>query len=141
VISQPTDGILPCRRRPIPFIITEQRRKKNGEKPLRFHDFTILSLTFFLIELLFWGNRVICDISAHRLIFAPPPLSTNCVDIKRVATQKEWREIIAFSRFYSSSTHLFFNEIDLFWGEHVICDISAHRVIFPRQCHRPITFI
>ena len=45
----------------------------------------------FLIKLLFWGERLICDyISAHRHIFAPSPPPPASVDLNRAATQKEW---------------------------------------------------
>jgi hypothetical protein len=60
VISQPTDQLLPRRqRRPLSYVKTERQRKKNGEKPLCFYDFTILSLTFFSVKLLFSG--LVCD--------------------------------------------------------------------------------
>jgi hypothetical protein len=39
--------------RPLAFITTERGRKKNGENPLCFDDFTAFSLTIFSIELLF----------------------------------------------------------------------------------------
>ena len=48
VISQLTDIFLPRHRRcQLALIKTDQGRKKNGEKPLRFDDFAILRLTFF----------------------------------------------------------------------------------------------
>ena len=76
VISQLTDGFLPChRRRPLALIKTEQLRKNNGKKPLRFDDFTSLLLTFFQLNCYFRGKRVFCDIAAHIQIFIPPPPS------------------------------------------------------------------
>jgi hypothetical protein len=56
VISQPTDGFLPRRRRrPLAFVTKERRRKKNGENPMCFDDFTVCLLTIFSITLLFSG--------------------------------------------------------------------------------------
>ena len=64
---------------------------------------------FFQLNCYSWGERVICDISAHRLIFAPPPPLPDRVYINRAATRKEWWETIANWQFYNSFTHLFFN--------------------------------
>jgi hypothetical protein len=169
VISLVTDRFLLRRcRRPLAFIKKEQRCKRNGEKPLRFDDFSVLVLTIFSIKLLllgqthepwylspqtdfchaaavtrsrilkqsgnakrmvrnnhifsifqffyspffqlncyFWGYHVICDISAQRRIFVPPPPLPSHVHENRAAMQKEWREIIALWSFSSSSNHLF----------------------------------
>ena len=51
VISQPTDGFLPRRRRrPLAFITIERRHIKNGENTLYFDDFTVCFLTFFQLN-------------------------------------------------------------------------------------------
>jgi hypothetical protein len=91
---------------------------------------TILSLTFFQSNCYFGGKRVICDISAHRLIFALPTPPPYHVSIKRAVTQKEWLETIAFSQFSNSFTHLFFPLNCYFWGKRAICDISVQMLIF-----------
>jgi hypothetical protein len=71
VISLITDAFLPrYRRRPLAFIKTERRCKKNGEKRVGVDDFEVLLLTFFPIKLLF---SVRSDISNHRPNYAPPP--------------------------------------------------------------------
>jgi hypothetical protein len=117
----------------IAFIITECQRKRNGKKPLHFDNFTVLLLAFFQLNFYFCGERMICDISAHRLIFAPPPPPLppppDCVYYNRAARQKEWWDAITIWQFYSSFSPLF-QLICNFGSKHVICDISAHRLIF-----------
>ena len=50
VISQPTAGFLPSRRRrPLACITTERQRKKNRENALHLDNFTVCLLTFFSI--------------------------------------------------------------------------------------------
>ena len=85
---------------------------------------------------------MICDISAHRLIFAAlsPPLP-NRIYWNRAAMQKEWWETIAFWQIYSSFTHLFFNQIAIF-GTNPRSVISQFTVWFlSRRCSCPIEFI
>ena len=54
VISQPTDGFLPRRRRrPLASTTTEQPRKNNGENRLCFDDVTVCLLTFFQLNCYF----------------------------------------------------------------------------------------
>ena len=89
VISQPTAGFFPRRRRrPLAFITTERQRKKIGENRSRFDDFTVCLLTFFSIKLLFSCYHVISDIAADRWIFAPPPPPPARVYDNRATTQK-----------------------------------------------------
>jgi hypothetical protein len=71
------------------FITTEQHRKKKGEKPLHLDDFSVLLLTFFQLNYYSWGEPVVGDISAHRLIFSLLPMPPNRVYYNRVAMQKE----------------------------------------------------
>ena len=89
------------------------KQSGDAKRMVRNHcELTILQFfhsPFFQLNCYSWGERVICDISAHRLIFAPPPLPPDRVYINRAATRKEWWETIDFSWFYSSFTHLFFN--------------------------------
>jgi hypothetical protein len=91
VISQLTDGFF-CRRRirPLVFIKTKWRRKKNDENHLFFDDFRFFSLTFFSINRYFRGYRASREITTHRQIFAPPPPSPTFVYYNRVATKIEW---------------------------------------------------
>ena len=64
---------------------------------------------FFQLNCYFWGKRVICDISAHRQIFATLSPSLARVYWNRAAPQKERWETICFGWFFSSFTNLFFN--------------------------------
>jgi hypothetical protein len=77
-----------CHCHPIALIITERQNKKNGEKPLSFDDFTFLILTYFQLICYFLAEPVIGDIAAHRVIFAPPPLPSDRVDLNRAAKKK-----------------------------------------------------
>ena len=91
VISQPTTGFLPRRRRrPLACITTERQRKKKGENRSCFDDFTVCLLTVFSIKLLFSCCLAISDIAAHSRIFAPLPPPPARVYYNRAATQKEW---------------------------------------------------
>jgi heme/copper-type cytochrome/quinol oxidase subunit 3 len=59
------------------------------------------------------------------VIFAPPPLPSDRVDLNRAAKKKARWETIAFWWFLSSSVHLFSIKL-LFLGKPMIDDISAH---------------
>ena len=62
------------------LIKPEWRHKENGKKPLDLDVFVVHSLTVFQVNCYFWCEHMICDIEAHRLIFAPPPPSPACID-------------------------------------------------------------
>jgi hypothetical protein len=74
---------------PTVLIKTERQDKKNGEKALRFDDFSVLLIIFFQLNCYFWVEPVISDISVHRLVFAPPLLPPDRVDYNSAAMQKE----------------------------------------------------
>jgi hypothetical protein len=83
--------ILPrLHRRPLVFITIERRCKKNCENHLCFHAFSVVSLTFFSIKMLFSGYRAIRDITAHRWFFSPPTLPPVRVYYNKALTKKEW---------------------------------------------------
>jgi hypothetical protein len=92
-----------------------QQRKKNGEKPLHFDDFSVLLLTFFQLNCYFWGEPTICDISAHRL-FLP-----HCHRCPIAFIKKDWQrkkngeKQLRFDDF-SVLLLTFFSIKLLFWG-------------------------
>jgi hypothetical protein len=91
VTSLPTDWFFTRHhRRPLAFITTKRRRKKNGEKATHIGDFSVVSLTLFQLIFYFQGCRAYRDIAADRWIFIPPPPSPTRVYQIREETQKEW---------------------------------------------------
>jgi hypothetical protein len=65
---------------PLPCVyLKKQQYQKNGEKPLCFDNFTVLSLTFFQLNCHFWGKCAFNGIAAHRPMFALLPLLPACV--------------------------------------------------------------
>ena len=130
VISQLTDWFLPRRRSLTTFIKAERRRKKNGEKPLRFDDFTVLLLTFFSIKLLFLGQTRDLWYLSSQTDFCPTAAAAwSCLLKQSGNTKRTVRNdyvLMIFQFFYSPFLQL----NCYFWGERVICDISAHRLIF-----------
>jgi energy-coupling factor transporter transmembrane protein EcfT len=88
--------------------------QKEWWETIPFWWFSVLLLTFLQLNFYFWGEPVICDTSAHRLIFAQSLPSPDHVAQKSLATHKERWEMILFWWFFRSSIHLFFNSIAIF---------------------------
>ena len=131
VISQLTDPFSPRRCHCLlELIITEQRHKKNGEKPLRFDHFSVLLLTFFSIKLLFSvPTRDPWYLSSQTKF--RPAATVTCLrllkqssDAKRTVRNHCVLMILQF--FYSP----FFQLNCYFWYQCAIRDISAHRPNF-----------
>ena len=85
---------------------------------------------FLQINCHFWGECLINDIAAHRLMFAPSPLLPSFVYEKRAGRQKEWWENIVPWQFCRSFTHLFSIKLPFLGQTCMINAISAHRPMF-----------
>ena len=89
------------RRRPIAFIKTERQREKNGEKPLQFDNFTILSLSFFSIKLLFLGLSRNPWYQRHSNSYVTPNFNILIPNL------------IPVGGIFSALSYLFFNVIEM----------------------------
>ena len=105
---------------------------------------TVLLLTFFSIKLLFLGRTHDLWNLSPQTDFCPAAaaaaarsrLHKQSSEAKRIVRN---HCVLMILQFFHSP---FFQLNCYFWGERMIFDISAHRLIFPRRRHRrPIAFI